>query len=62
MRESHVSQTECIIVRKSMDEYTRMLNEDANDCDKLKKALLTRYSFTEDSYRQRFNDVLPETW
>ena len=29
-------------------EYTRMSDTDANDYDKLKKALLTRYNYTED--------------
>ena len=35
-----------------MDVYTRMSNEDANDYDMLKKALLTSYNFTEDGYRR----------
>ena len=34
-----------------------MSNGDANDFDKLKKALLTRYNFTEDGYRKRFREV-----
>ena len=38
-----------------------MSNEVANDYDKLKKALLTSYTFTEDGYRRRFRDVKPET-
>ena len=37
-----------------------MSNEDANDYNKLKKALLIRYSFTEDGYRWRFQDVKAE--
>ena len=44
-----------------MDVYTRMSNEYANDYDKLKKPLLTRYSITEVVYRWRFRDVKPET-
>ena len=43
-----------------MDFYTRMSDTDANDYDKLKKALLTRYSYTEDGYRKRFREVKPE--
>ena len=35
----------------------RMSDGDANDYDKLKKALLTRYSFTEGGYRKRFREV-----
>ena len=38
-----------------------MSDTDANDCGKLKKALLTRYNFTEDGYRKRFREVKPET-
>ena len=41
--------------------YTRMCHGDANDYDKLQKALLTRYSFSEDGYRKRFSEVKPET-
>ena len=44
-----------------MDVYTRVLDTDANDYDKLKKALLTRYNYTEDGYRKRFREVKPET-
>ena len=38
-----------------------MSDTDANDYDKLKKALLTRYNCTEDGYRKRFREVKPET-
>ena len=40
-----------------------MSDGDANDYDKLKKALLTRYNmnFTKDGYRKRFKEVKPET-
>ena len=34
---------------------------DANDYDKLKKALLTSYNYTEDGYRKRFREIKPET-
>ena len=44
-----------------MDVYTRMSDTDANDYDKLKKALLTRYSYTENGYRKRLREVKPET-
>ena len=44
-----------------MDVYTRMSDADASDYDKLKKALLTRYNYTEDSYRKRFREATPET-
>ena len=38
-----------------------MSDTDSNDYDKLKKALLTRYNYTEDGYRKRFREVKPET-
>ena len=38
-----------------------MSDGDANDYDKLKKGLLTRYSFTENGYRKRFREVKPAT-
>ena len=41
--------------------YTRIFDGDANDYDNLKKSLLTRSSFTEDGYRNRFREVKPET-
>ena len=38
-----------------------MSDDDANDYDKLKKTLLTRYNFTADGCRKRFGEVKPET-
>ena len=38
-----------------------MSDTDASDYDNLKKALLTRYNYTEDSYRKRFREATPET-
>ena len=38
-----------------------MSDGDAKDYDKLKKALLTRYNFTEDGYRKRFKEINPQT-
>ena len=50
-----------LLTGRAMDAYTRMSNGDTNDNDRLKKALLTRYSLTEDGYRKRFREVKPET-
>ena len=58
MGESYVDYG-ALLSGRAVDVYTRMSNEDAHDYDKLKKALLTRYSFTEDGYRWRFMDVKP---
>ena len=41
-----------LLTGRAMDVYTRMSVTDANDYDKLKKALLTRYKYTEDGYRR----------
>ena len=38
-----------------------MSDTDADDYDKLRKALFTRYNYTEDGYRKRFREVMPET-
>ena len=43
-----------------MDVYTRMSDTDAGDYDKLKKALLIRYNYTENGYRKRFREATPE--
>ena len=44
-----------LLTGRAMDIYTRMSDVDASDYDKLKKALLTRYNYTEDGYRKRFS-------
>ena len=46
-----------------MEPYTRVSDGDATDYDKLKKALLNRYNFTEDGYRRssEVSEVKPET-
>ena len=50
-----------LLTGRAMDVYTRMSDADASDYDKLKKALLTRYNYTEDGYRKRFGEATPET-
>ena len=50
-----------LLTGRAMNVYTRMLDTDANDYDKLKKALLTRYNYTEDGYIKRFREVKPQT-
>ena len=49
-----------LLTGRAMDVYTRMSDADASDYDKLKKALLTRYNYTEDGYRKRFREATPE--
>ena len=41
-----------LLTGRAMDIYTRMSDADASDYDKLKKALLTRYNYTEDGFRK----------
>ena len=50
-----------LLTGRAMEVYTRMSDADASDYDKLKKALLTRYNYTEDGYRKRFREATPET-
>ena len=50
-----------LLTGRAMDVYTRMSDTDASDYDKWKKALLTRYNYTEDGYRKRFREAMPET-
>ena len=50
-----------LLTGRATDVYTRMSDADASDYDKLKKALLTRYNYTEDGYRKRFREATPET-
>ena len=49
-----------LLTGKAMDVCTTMLDADANDYDKFKKVLLTRYNNTEDGYRKRFREDGPE--
>ena len=45
---------------KALDVYSGLSSEDARDYDKLRKALLQRYDFTEQGYRERFRNAKPE--
>ena len=52
---------ECVTVSKSHGyTYTKMSNGEANNYDELKKALLTKYNFSEGGYRRRLRDVKTE--
>ena len=50
-----------LLTGRAMDVYTRMSDADASNYNKLKKALLTRYNYTKDGYRNRFREATPET-
>ena len=45
---------------KALDVYSRLLQEDALDYERLKVALLQRYNYTEQGYSQRFREAKPE--
>ena len=45
---------------RALDVYSGLSDEQARDYDKLQKALLQRYDFTEQSYRERFRGAKPE--
>ena len=43
-----------LLTGKALDVYSELSSEDARGYDKLRKALLQRYDFTEQGYRERF--------
>ena len=45
---------------RALDIYSGLSDEQARDYDKLRKALLQRYDFTEQGYRERFRGAMPE--
>ena len=45
---------------RALDVYSRLSDEQARDYDKLQKALLQKYDFTEQGYRERFRGAKPE--
>ena len=44
---------------RAFDVYSGLSDEQARDYDKLQKALLQRYDFTEQGYRERFREPKP---
>ena len=46
-----------LLTRRAIDVYTTMSDADASDYGRLKKALLTRYNYTEDGYRKIFREA-----
>ena len=49
-----------LLTGKALDIYSGLSSEDAWDYDKLQKALLKRYDFTEQGYCERFKNDKPE--
>ena len=49
-----------LLTGKALDVYSGLSYEDTRDYDKLRKALLQRYDFTEQGYRERFRNAKPD--
>ena len=49
-----------LLTGKALNVYSGLSSEDARDYDKLRKALLQRYDFTEQGYCKRFKNAKPE--
>lgn len=56
---SPAAKLSALLTVRALDVYSRM-EEDANDYDKVKEALLKRYDFTEDGYKIKFRETRPE--
>ena len=46
-----------MLTGKALDVYSGLSSEDARDYDKVRKALLQRYDFTKQGYRERFRNA-----
>ena len=49
-----------LLLGQALDVYYELSDEQARDYDKLRKALLQRYDFTEQGYRERLRGAKPE--
>ena len=49
-----------LLISKALDVYSGLSSEDARNYDKLRKALLQKYNFTEQGYREKFRNAKPE--
>ncbi len=59
-RDNWATQLSALLSGKALDVYSRLSHEDALNYARLKAALLQRYNFTEQGYRQRFREARPE--
>ena len=55
------TQLSALLGGKILDVYSRLSQEDSLDYKRLKGALLQRYNYTEQGYRQRFRKAQPES-
>ena len=49
-----------LLTGKALDVYSGLSSKDARNYDKLRKALLQRYDFSKQGYRERFRNAKPE--
>ena len=49
-----------LLTGKALDVYSGLSSKDARDYEKMRKALLQRYDFTEQGYRERFSNAKAE--
>ncbi|KAI8506517.1 hypothetical protein Bbelb_159440 [Branchiostoma belcheri] len=54
------SNLSALLTGKALEVYSRLSNEDAQDYDKVKVALLKRYNLTEDGFRNKFRQNKPD--
>ena len=58
-RKGWATQLSALLTGEALEVYFRLSDADANNYDKLKEALLRRYDFTEDGYRNKFRQGKP---
>ena len=59
-REDWAGQLSALLTGKALHTYARLSEEQAEDFDDLKAALLERYGLTAEGYRQKLRHILPE--
>ena len=59
--EAWATRLSALLIGEALEVYTRLSRTDAVNYDEVKKALLKRFNFTEEGYRQKFRDCKPET-
>ena len=60
-RETWATRLSTLITGEALEVYTRLSRLDAINYEAVKMALLKRFNFTEEGYRQKFRDCKPET-
>ena len=58
-RSDYATRISPLLSGRALDVYSGLSDEQARNYDKLQKALLQRYDFTEQGYRERFRRAKP---